>query len=169
MSAKLKHSNMNLFEFASSINVGVEPPAIQRFTPKQLRERVIEFANEMLQRAADNDSSETTPMNRRTAAMLAGRKTDGSLNSPASDQAWQQSNNEDDNARRQFNLEVAQTYVGLATQYHDELVRRLGPQKPVTPMERMTLLWDVPGSFYTSRSLTESARYLENLARKLPG
>jgi hypothetical protein len=126
----------------------------------------------MRQKASDFGIAENARMYRHWEAVDVERKQNNNTpQSPAMNRAWQQGNIEDENARRQFSLEIAQNYVGLVVQYKDELIRRLGPQKPPMPMEQFNLLWGpyANPAYYSSQAVAASAQYLENLARKLPG
>jgi len=107
---------------ASSKGGGVEPPAIQRMTNAQLRAKVSEFVNAMRKECSD---------------YMTRTETQGSedfenlekLPPAERDKAFQKSTNRTV-TNMNNNLRLQQVYVGDATEYKEELLRRLGPQDP---------------------------------------
>src|SRR6185312_10472121 len=149
---------------------GVEPPAIQRFTAKQLQDRVSEFVRAMRQDAADFDNQQFTLTSEQQSAMRAAEKEDGNNpRGPHSAKAWQEWNLRLQNANEQYGLHVSQEYVGVAIEYRDELLRRLGPQSPIDPKRHEIYIWDdyAGGYHLSANAVRATAQYLENLARKL--
>lgn len=147
-------------------------PAIQTWSNKKLRDEIISVANDMRQAASTYETQSSQMTNQRMAAMQAARAKDGGTGNPPGpiqQQVWKEANDAETVARNQFSLLVAQNYVGLVTQYHAELERRLGPEKPASPLEAMSEIWQPNrANWYGSRELYVSANVLEQMARKLP-
>jgi len=148
---------------------GIEPPAIQKMSNKQLQTGVIEFANSMRTFASEIMANRDRMTSQRMAATQEARiKDGGAVNGPLQQQAWNQANIADQNLYNQTSLRISQEYLGVATQYHEELERRLGPQKPLTGMDSMLALWSSHDPMYSDMNLTTTAIVLERMARKLP-
>ncbi len=146
---------------------GIRPPAIQEMSSKQLRTRVIEFAREMRKYAGDFTHSENEFF--QTREQITRRN-------PALSEAQKKTAlTEGTNALYQGHLaaleiEFRQSYAGSATEYRDELIRRLGPQKPLTPAQQFDLAWptNTYRGLFTPATVMNSADYLDSLARQLP-
>ncbi len=148
-----------------SNGLGVEAPAIQRMTNEQLRTRVIAFANDMRKFESDFElevgSVEYATANPKHISTVPNREE---MHKQFMDQSARVTRLD-----QNFNLPVSQTYVGLATQYRDELFRRLGPQKPLSEREEFELFWPEPyGTNVSTWSVKATALYLERLALQLP-
>jgi hypothetical protein len=145
-----------------SKSTGVEPPAIQRLTTSQLREKVNEFANNL--RKATNDFREQQRQHFMNAQQeiysIPGDQTDkrnkAILNMETSELVEEQN----------FELKIRQEYFDDATMYRDELLRRLGPQPPSGDWPAF---W-VGGAgmaIINEYSCDKTADYLQHLARQL--
>lgn len=141
---------------ATSRNNGVEPPAIERMTNRQLREKVINFVNYLRQSCADH--------NRSMMQM--------SLHNPTASSPQERQKEAEDYANRQmaednaFNLLLQQKFTVDATIYRDELLRRLGPGHS---SPGVNTFWDPMDQIYANYvRATGTADYLERLAKQLP-
>jgi hypothetical protein len=142
---------------------GVEPPAIQRMTHSQLREKVIAFANELRKLNVDqrrDSMSESMALQQRLREAPADQRK---VISQDNTNQMLRFNNEQ-------SLFISTNYVGPATEYRDELLRRLGPQEPNEEEVHM-YFWYMGGAGLnnlSSNNLAPTAEYLERLARMLP-
>lgn len=141
---------------------GIEPPAIQKMTGSQLRQRVIDFAQQMHKYASDFVVG--------TAKLVQTTNNMRNRNTALSDEQKRQGENGVIQGRSYlFQREFQETYLGDATEYKDELLRRLGPQKPMTWSQQSELIWgNESDTFITPASAMASAEYLDGLARQLP-
>jgi hypothetical protein len=160
----LKSMSAPLVPTPSAAPQGVEAPAIQRMSNGQLRERVIQFANAMRQFDADSEIASEAQATKEMREMAAIPKDE----KDKQQQAWQASSDRRGAMMHNYTLQVEQTFVGEATEYRDELLRRLGPQKPLSPTEQTMLFWGLPGITVNHWSVVGTAQYLEGLARILP-
>lgn len=155
---------------------GVEPPAVERFTNKQLKDRVIQLVNAMRQSAVQEQNAERTRMFQNQAEITEAIKKDGNApRGPASQKAWNDGLVRDQNARAQYSLYVSQNFVTSATEYNTELLRRLGPQPPPSNSDGMAriqeqmLFWNSPpGWTYSTDNVMATAQRLDSLVHKLP-
>lgn len=140
---------------------GVEPPAIQRMSNKQLRTKVLDFVNALRQACAEDITAEETqssannlPQNFRTLPRQDQQKI------------WRDQNNREIAQMNSFNLKLQQQFVGDSTVYRDELLRRLGPQNPAA---NNITWWKPSGMIFVGYwQALGTADYLEKLAKQLP-
>ncbi|HEY3627372.1 MAG TPA: hypothetical protein VGL00_13850 [Terracidiphilus sp.] len=146
---------------------GVEAPAIQRMTNAQLKARVIDFANDLRKLAFEFDGQGRRVMEEQMDAMNAAH------NSPKEqkDKIWDSYTRREAAERQAHSLQVQTLCIGPASEYRDELVRRLGPRSPKDEEKYPFTFWDPEGRTKGTpgeMELEPSAEYLENLARQLP-
>jgi hypothetical protein len=150
----------------SSHGAGVEPPAIQRMTNAQLRQRVIDFANEMRRYKADQDRSQDSAIEseqQKNAKLRASGASEAQIK-----QDWDQSRQQDMRRYSEQSLYIQTEFVGRANEFKDELDRRSGPQ-PMTDMETHLSFWYGGGiGNFSSMNLQVMADYFERMARLLP-
>ncbi len=148
---------------STSRPIGVEPPAIQRMSNDQLRSKVIEFANALRKESSDYVARDST-----LPLAFQDPKAWAALSPDQREKVNRDNTNRmiaDSNA---FSSDLEQKYLGDATEYRDELLRRLGPQSPAK--SDLTFWLDGNGGsaimgLWTARG---TADYLERLARQLP-
>lgn len=153
---------------------GYSPPAIERMSDAQLRAKVFAFSKSMRDEGArykNNAASSREYFQRQMERALSELPND----TAAIAHLREQQNGVELQAQRELTSTIAQEYVVLATEYHDELVRRLGPQPPIAPYEEDRYIWSPRslwnvrnGPFYYVMSLYDTADNLDLLARKLP-
>lgn len=158
-------------EFAQAVSAMVKQspnrPAIQEMSPKQLRGKVIEFAQDMRKYAGEFIKNNAAFFQTREQII----KKDPSMSEEQKKVALTEGTNSFYQGHlTAFEIEFRQAYAGSATEYKDELIRRLGPQKPLTPAQQFDLVW--PTNTYrgliTPAIVINSADYLDALARQLP-
>jgi len=133
--------------------------ALEKMRPKDLRSKVIEFANQMREWSSRHSQREMNASLALQAEIFAIPKE----NESQRQQVWNKSVQQMEQRNEQFKLEFKEQYLGTAISYKDELLRRLGPQQPETGIHQPLALdeWIVPAS------VEATATYLEKLARKL--
>lgn len=143
---------------------GVEPPAIERLTNSQLKSRVIDFANQLRQMSTNMQSQQRQLTDAQMTASRSASTTD------ERNKVW------NDYSTRTTNLFLSQVQqiqsccVISATEYRDEIVRRLGPENPADRERFPFTFWMGGGSMLgnpNESTLNPTAAYLEFLARKL--
>ena len=145
----------------SSRSNGVEPPAIERMTNEQLRTKVIGFANALRAACANNMTQEETA----SAQNVDFRN----MSQAEKNKAWQEQTNRLNALMNSFNLLLEQQFVGDSTVYRDELLRRLGPQIPLSPLSGPHTWWMPDGTAAVGYwQALATADYLESLAKRLP-
>jgi hypothetical protein len=144
----------------SSGSKGVEPPAIEKMTNQQLRTKVIGFVNALRAVCTNNmNQVETVSSNDDFRNMSQAEKNE----------AWQKQSNQLTNLINNFNLLLEQQFVGDSTVYRDELLRRLGPQTPLSPGSGPHTWWEPDGTAAVGYwQALATADYLESLAKRLP-
>jgi hypothetical protein len=145
-------------------NQGLEPPGIQKMTNGQLRARVIEFANQMRKFESDHEQQEEALFDGNQARPITVPTPEESR------KIFQERNTQIIRLDQNFRLEVSRSYLGPATEYKDEMLRRLGPQAPLSEQQRFELFWwpDSESQNISQWSVKATASDLENLARQLP-
>lgn len=142
---------------------GVEPPAIQRMTNAQLKAKVMDFVQQLRKMSADV-SAQTRQLS--DAQMEATR----SAKAEDRNKEWDE-----------FSARIGQLYIShsqqiqsccvvTATEYRDEMLRRLGPENPSDFQKFPFTFWMAAGTVLGSANemtLDHTASYLEFLARKL--
>lgn len=145
------------------VAAGVEAPAIQRMTSGQLKSKVIDFVGQLRQMSA-----EMTVQTRQLA--------DDQMRSTQSASSGDKNKVWDDFSRRTANLYISHSEqiqsccVVSATEYKDEMIRRIGPETPAD-LEKFPFTFWMGGKSVmgpTEMNLDSTAAYLEYLARKLP-
>ena len=144
----------------------VEAPAIQRLSNLQLRARVIDLTKEIRKIGADEKINYESIRSRDWSAWTEIPEDQ----KQKKQEAWNKIAEDEQTESTYFDFQVRQMYLGVATEYRDELLRRLPPQKPLSLNNKMTnLFWDVENNRpINSYSIEPTAQYLEVLARQLP-
>jgi len=143
----------------ASAPTGLQPPAIERMTNKQLRDQIIDFCGQLRQFVKQQDDRETTANNSfREQERAAKDQTERQ-------KLFQEEIHSFEYRHNQMKYDFNSKYKASAIMYRDELIRRLGPQPPASTTGRETAALD--SDFVDTRFLDDTAAYLENLARKL--
>ncbi len=143
---------------------GVQPPAIQRMTNKQLKSTVIAFANQMraLRLQLEQEFEEHSMRTQNTPSV--------GMSPEQSSQLFRQQVEENERFDNAQSWKISTTIIGPATEFRDELLRRIGP---LAPSADIPSLWVAGGKgqampFFNDQELEPSANWLESLARQLP-
>jgi hypothetical protein len=155
---------------ASNRSNGIEAPAIQKMSNAQLRSKVIDLANDMSSFASQADVAQEQRDIQHMSTMADARVKDGGVSpGPNQQKAWNIYTQSEQANYTNLSLMISQKYVGISTQYHQELERRLGPQKSSSSTEDVTALWSIiPTGHYSTTGLNVTAAVLERMARNLP-
>jgi hypothetical protein len=136
---------------------GIQAPAIQGMPPKQLRSKIIDFANAIRKACADYMNEAETDSRAKSSMNMSKEERD---------KAWQEYSNRVSANLNKFNLILEQQFVGDSTVYRDELLRRLRLQNP--PPSAQTW-WKSDGLVVVGyQQASATADYLEALAKQLP-
>jgi hypothetical protein len=134
--------------------------ALEKMSRKELRSKVLEFANQMRELSGRYFQQEENA----SLTAQAEMRTVSNDDKTKRDEMWNKSIQQSIQRSNQFGLDFKEQYLGSAVSYRDELLRRLGPQPPETGLNRPMALegWIAP------MSVDATAMFLEKLARNLP-
>jgi hypothetical protein len=149
---------------SQSVKPNVEPPAIQRMTSLQLRSRVIDFSNQL------RDISMRMQTQSR---QLQDEMMNASRSAPNDDERkkrWNDYSTKTTNLYLSHAQQIQSCCIVTATEYRDELLRRLGPDNP-SDKEKFPFTFWLSGSSVVGNpnemTLDQTAAYLEYMARRL--
>lgn len=151
---------------ANGPSTGIEPPAIQKMTNEQLRDKVLQFAKELRDMAAKFEPEMEQAMEAQRNAVQAATSDD------QRNKIWDQGTAQTEKLFQSQNFQIQNCCVVPAIEYRDELYRRLGPPDPQADEKRFPFTFltesQIAPPVVNASELSPTADYLEYLAGKLP-
>jgi hypothetical protein len=148
----------------SKSEVSYGAPAIENWPKKLLKDKTIEFAEQMREYAATFSTNEQTITEQAQSELrrLPPSDTEGR------NKIWSQLTRDDGERYKTFTLTIMKSYYQPGQMYRNELLRRLGPQKP-SPLSAMGIFGEAAPfmAVINPQSVLGSATELENLANQL--
>ena len=141
--------------------LGPGQSALGKMSNKQLRSRVLEFVARLRDLGTKYNQQEQQSTSQWEAEITKLARTD----MPANTESFQRMTQRSIALSNQFQADYKSLFAADALSYRDELIRRLGPQLPISTGTHVPLSLD---GWIAPMSVDATATYLEILAKKFP-